>query len=627
MTVDVRSSPATDDNVEPNSVRRPKVSVCIPAYQAERYLRAAVESVLAQNYPDLELVVVDNNSSDGTRDILDAVEDDRLRIIRNATTLPVVENFNCAVRQTRGEFVKLVCADDILEPDCIGEQVAVLESAPEVALVAARTDFIDDDGELIVPARGLGGIVGRLSAEHVIKRIVHSGGNPIGAPLAVMFRRTDFDRCGGFSADLPFLADLDLWARLLAGGDFFGLPNTLGSFRIRSESVSGLTKVRTQLAQHNEFGRRLVDDPRWRISVADRIRGRVGCYENVGRRTLLFGFNAWRTSRRRHPPVAAPPPSHLRGPQPAETLSVVICAYTVRRWDEMCDAVESVLAQDFPAMELILVIDHCPDLYLRACDRFRADVRVTVLESAYEPGLSGARNTGVGAARGDVIAFVDDDAVAEDGWARAIMHHYQDGRVAGVGGYALPIWPAGRPAWMPKEFDWVVGCSYTGQPTVLAPVRNPLGCNMSLRRSVLDVVGGFRSEVGRVGSHPVGGEETELCIRIGANQPDSQILFDPEARVQHHVTSDRATLRYFVRRCYHEGMSKAVVTELADAPKALSSERAYTLSILPRGVMREFLSMNIDGFARAAMIVLGLVVTTAGYMNAKVRRRLLSGAT
>jgi GT2 family glycosyltransferase len=309
----------------------------------------------------------------------------------------------------------------------------------------------------------------------------------------------------------------------------------------------------------------------------------------------------------------------------AESLSVVICAYTTQRWADLCRAVDSVLSQDGATPELILVIDHCHELYLRACNRFRTDERVAVRRNTEEPGLSGARNTGVGAAHGDVIAFIDDDADAEPGWARALMHHYQDRRVAGVGGYAVPIWPERRPAWMPQEFDWVVGCSYTGQPTHLAPVRNPIGCNMSLRRSVLDVVGGFRSEVGRIGSTPVGGEETELCIRIGSNRSSNQILFDPEMRVRHHISPDRATLRYFLRRCHHEGLSKAIVGELANAPEALSSERAYTLRVLPRAVLREVSSMSSDGLARAAVMLLGLAVTSAGYVRAKVGRRVLRG--
>ena len=310
----------------------------------------------------------------------------------------------------------------------------------------------------------------------------------------------------------------------------------------------------------------------------------------------------------------------------ADTLSVVICAYTTRRWADLCEAVDSVLTQDGPTPELVLVIDNNDELYREAYRRFGADGRITLRRNTEVPGLSGARNSGVAAASGDVIAFLDDDAYAEAGWAEALMRHYQDRQVAGVGGYAEPIWPEIRPAWMPQEFDWVVGCSYTGQPTRVAPVRNPLGCNMSLRRSVFDSVGGFRSEVGRVGTTPAGCEETELCLRVRADKTCNRILFDPEMIVHHHVSDDRTTLRYFLRRCYHEGMSKAMVTELAASPGALSSERAYVRDILPRAVLRGLASMSTDGLARAAVVILGLAVTVFGYVRGKLGRWLNEGA-
>lgn len=608
--------------------KAPKVSVCIPAFQAEEYLQRVVESALAQNYDDFEVIVVDNNSSDGTPEILRGFHDERLRVIRNSATLPYVENFNLAIGNSRGEFVKLVCADDILKPDCIAEQAAVLEAMPDIALVAVKCDFIDDDDELIIAARGLGGLEGPIPAQRAVRRIIHSGCNPVGAPLAGMFRRADFDSVGGFTADYPFMSDIDLWVRLLGCGDFFGVPAAHASFRIRSGSISGLTSLRAQLAQSVAFEKAVHSDPRWQLSRADLIRGRIRSHEQTLRRLALFAVTKWRVAQRKSRPAPVEP--IVPGPESiVQTLSTVICAYTTQRWDDLCRAVESVLAQEFSALDVIVVIDHCPDLYRLAEERFGSRDRVTVIESNRERGLSGARNAGVIAATGDVVAFLDDDAVAEPGWAGSLMRHYRDARVAGVGGYATPVWPEGdRPGWMPAEFDWVVGCSYVGQPTTLTAVRNPLGCNMSMRRSVFDEVGGFRSEVGRVGSHPVGGEETEMCIRIGANNPSALIMFDPEARVQHHVSSDRVTLRYFRRRCYHEGMSKAVVADLAtaaNAAKPLTSERTYTTRVLPRGVVRESSSMTADGFARAATMVFGLATTTAGFAHAKLRRRLRAG--
>lgn len=305
---------------------------------------------------------------------------------------------------------------------------------------------------------------------------------------------------------------------------------------------------------------------------------------------------------------------------PGLTLSVVICAYTTKRWTDLCRSVESVLSQDGPVPELILVIDHSDELYALATERFGSDDRVTVVRNAEKQGLSGARNTGVHAAHGDVVAFLDDDASADPDWATALMRHYEDGSVIGVGGYAEPVWPGARPSWMPKEFDWVVGCSYVGQPTRLSPVRNPLGCNMSLRRAIFEEIGGFRSEVGRVGTTPVGGEETELCIRARAEDASRQILYDPEAVVEHYVSADRTDFRYFVRRCYHEGLSKAIVTELATASTPLSTEGAYVRKTLPKAILREVSSLSVDGMQRAAVIFVGLAVTTAGYVRAKVSR-------
>ncbi len=601
------------------SAPEPKVSVCIPAYQAQEYLHSAVASVLAQDYGDFELVVIDNNCTDETPEILAGFNDERLRVIRNDTTIPWDGNWNLAVRECRGQFVKLVCADDLLKPGCLAAQAAVLDTMPDVALVSVKCDMIDDSDDVIVAGRGLKRLTGRVAAAQVVQRIVHSGMNPIGAPLTGMFRRADFERVGGFRTEFTFMADMDLWVRLLALGDFYGVPESLVCFRVRSDSMSGLTSARAQLAEARRFARWIAADPRWELGKRDLLRGDLRIGDNTARRLALFRMAAWRKSRRHA--VDRPAPT-VPARATDVSMSTVICAYTMNRWDDLCRAVESALAQDVQPHDVIVVVDHCPELKARADERFGGDARVTVVENNQSRGLSGARNTGVGVARGEVVAFLDDDAVAEDGWARSLARHYHDSSVAAVGGHAAPIWPDGRrPSWLPAEFDWVIGCSYAGQPTALSEVRNMLGCNMSIRRSVFADIGGFRSEVGRVGSHPAGGEETELCIRIAAKNPASRILLDPDARVGHRVTADRVTLRYMRRRCYHEGVSKAVVTELAEQPNVLSTERTYVTRTLPRGMVREGLSMSTDGVARAGVMAYGLSATVAGYLRTKAQRQ------
>ena len=302
------------------------------------------------------------------------------------------------------------------------------------------------------------------------------------------------------------------------------------------------------------------------------------------------------------------------------TTSVVICAYTQRRWHQLCGAVASVEEQDQPPGQIVIVIDHEPELLRRSLEQWPAH---TVVPNAGRRGLSGARNTGVDAATGDVIAFLDDDAVAEADWLGRLCVHFADPSVAGVGGRVVPEWAAEPPGWLPAEFRWVVGCSYTGQPEELSEVRNPIGANMAFRRSAFDAVGGFRDHIGRVGTMPLGCEETEFSIRVGAT--GGRVLYDPDAVVHHHVPSERTNSRYFLRRCWAEGLSKAAVTDLAGADRGLASERRYVTATLPRGVaagVRDAVRgpHRRDAAGRVAAIVGGTALTAAGYVRGKAAR-------
>jgi glycosyltransferase involved in cell wall biosynthesis len=313
------------------------------------------------------------------------------------------------------------------------------------------------------------------------------------------------------------------------------------------------------------------------------------------------------------------------------SISVVICAYADDRWESLVRAVESTSAQTAAPHETIVVIDHNPLLYERASELVEDGNRVRVLANAEPPGLSGARNTGVAAATGEVVAFLDDDAFADSEWLKQLAPHYAKPLVLGVGGSIEPVWLAGRPRSFPPEFDWVVGCTYRGHRETTGPVRNLIGANMSFRRSVFRDIGGFRSDIGRVGTRPVGCEETEFCIRSARRWPESLIVYEPSARVWHTVPSVRGRWRYFLDRCYSEGLSKAVVRRLAGSPRGLSSERLYVLRALPEGAAHHlataFSERQLDGLTRATRIVVGLAATVAGYVVGRVRQPAVDGAS
>ncbi|MGW7005735.1 glycosyltransferase family 2 protein [Streptomyces sp. NPDC054933] len=307
-----------------------------------------------------------------------------------------------------------------------------------------------------------------------------------------------------------------------------------------------------------------------------------------------------------------------------ETVSVVICVYTEDRWGDILAAVASVQAQSFPAHETLLVVDHNPTLLARLREQYEADRSVTVLPNAGARGLSAGRNTGIARSTGSVIAFLDDDAVAEPDWLRHFAAAYEDARVMAVGGRTMPAWASGRrPAWFPPEFEWVVGCTYLGLPPGRVRVRNVLGGNASFRRTAFDAAGGFATGIGRDGDkRPLGCEETELCIRLQRARPDALLLIDDRAVIHHRVPPARERFGYFRTRCYAEGLSKALVTRSVGAEAGLETERRYTTRVLPSGVLRgvrDALRGRPGGLARAGAIVAGVATAAAGYAVGSVR--------
>ncbi|MEZ5340260.1 MAG: glycosyltransferase family 2 protein [Acidimicrobiales bacterium] len=307
------------------------------------------------------------------------------------------------------------------------------------------------------------------------------------------------------------------------------------------------------------------------------------------------------------------------GPTPhALTASVIICAYTERRWRDVCDAIESLQSQSIPVHQVVLVIDHNDDLLAMARSTF-AGRGVDVIANSDLKGLSGARNTGVNACIGDVIAFLDDDASADADWLENLLAAYDDPAVAGVGGNATPVWPTSRPNWFPPEFDWVIGCSYVGLPTERSTVRNFIGCNMSFRREIFDRLGPFANGLGRVDAVPLGCEETEFCIRVKQAMPDAILRLEPASNVNHRVSDDRVKFGYFASRCKAEGLSKAAVSGMVGAGDGLESERAYTLKTLPLAVVRgvALAWRSPAGLLRASAVVAGLALTVYGYAEGK----------
>jgi GT2 family glycosyltransferase len=307
--------------------------------------------------------------------------------------------------------------------------------------------------------------------------------------------------------------------------------------------------------------------------------------------------------------------------------SVIICAYTEKRWDDLVAAIESVQHQN--AREIVVVVDHNPALLARVQVSFPDVIGIANSEPQ---GLSGARNSGVAVAQGTLVAFLDDDAMAEPDWLARLCHCCEEPQVMGTGGTVEPYWLSKRPKWFPEEFFWTLGCTYQERPEKPIVVRNPFGGCTCYRRELFEVVGGFRSEIGRDSSaRPMGGEETELCIRARQHWPEKIFLYEPNAIIHHRIPATRATWRYFRARCYAEGLSKAVVAQYVGTKDGLASERSYIVSNLVHGVTHglkdTFVLHDIAGIARAGAIVAGLITTMSGYLVGSIKQRLMHKST
>lgn len=229
---------------------KPTVSICIPVYNGAAYIGETLRSVLTQPVADLEVIVSDNCSTDDTVAVVQSEADERVRVVRNETNIGAIANWNRVMAASRGRFVKLLPADDVLHPGSLARQISALE-LPENAsaiMAAGRRDIVGPDGRVLYRRRGLGGLTGLVPGGAAIRATAASGTNLFGEPAAVLVRGEPLRRSGGMTARLPYLVDLELWCRLLRDGDLFAMDETVASFRVSPGSES-MSEARTQARQ------------------------------------------------------------------------------------------------------------------------------------------------------------------------------------------------------------------------------------------------------------------------------------------------------------------------------------------------------------------------------------------
>ena len=328
-------------------------------------------------------------------------------------------------------------------------------------------------------------------------------------------------------------------------------------------------------------------------------------------------------------------PSTLGPPWPV-AASVIIPSYTLDRWSLLCDAVHSVQVQTRPPLEIIICVDHNADLFARCTTEWPperpSEVPIRIIENRFEQdpaeaeahlrahgsrrrfGAGWARNCAAELARGDVLAFLDDDAAAAPAWLAHLLAPYDEPSTIAVGGAPLPRYETERPGWFPPNFDWVFGCAYDGLPSTLAPAAHLIGANMSVRRTVFEAVGGF---------HSIDFDDLDLCMRIAAQYPNRTLYYEPLAVVFHYVPEGRLSWHYFWRRCFFVNREKVETFAAMGQAANLNAERAFVRRALITQVATQLAALRSGqrvALLRLGSMVVGIVMAVSGHLVGQAHR-------
>jgi glycosyltransferase involved in cell wall biosynthesis len=254
-------------------------------------------------------------------------------------------------------------------------------------------------------------------------------------------------------------------------------------------------------------------------------------------------------------------------------VSVIVCSYDEDRIRDLEDCIRSLLEQDFENFEILVVVDHNEKLY-RILREELVDQKVRVIHNdSSRMGQASTMNRGVRESRGEIICFIDDDAIASRNWLSKLVSAYDDNTVA-VGGRIEPIWLGKKPYYLPEEFYWMIGATGNFLGKGIKEVRNLWSGNISYRKSLFSMVGFFREDLGKMKNIPLQGEDAEFGLRIQKFTGKS-IKYLPEAVVYHKVRHERVKLDSLLKRAIGQGYTKAYIKKVYKTVDVLSVERNY----------------------------------------------------
>jgi len=242
------------------------------------------------------------------------------------------------------------------------------------------------------------------------------------------------------------------------------------------------------------------------------------------------------------------------------------------------------------------------------------DSRIRITQNEKNLGLSESRNRGISMAKGDIIAFFDDDAIAEVNWVEELVRMYRELDAIASGGCILPLWLSGEPRCLPEEFYWLIGATHKGFAEGVREVRNTFGSNLSFKSDVLRALGGFRGEMGFKAKGQLQSEETEICDRM-KDKFGKGVMYNNKAIVHHKVFPERLRWRFLLGRAFWQGYSKRLMMEMGHS---LADEGKF-LKTLQAGVADRVKGVSLTKYCQLAVLLALTSAVGLGYAYRAVR--------
>lgn len=297
-------------------------------------------------------------------------------------------------------------------------------------------------------------------------------------------------------------------------------------------------------------------------------------------------------------------------------VSVVVCTYAESMYDHFRECVESLLAQTHDDCEIVVVVDGTESVFVRASADFGDHGNVRLYRNERNRGVSASRTRGAELADGEIVAFIDDDAVADPEWLAELVSVYERRDALAVGGRMAGRWLADRPWYLPEEFDWLVGVTYPGFADAGAEVRNTFESNLSVRRDVFLGLGGYDPAFGPDAEGYDHAEGAAFGARLRAEYGRGMV-YAPDAVVEHKVFEARLRPTHLFRRAFQQGVSKR---RLARQAPETGEESAYLrrlfLDGIPRRVAAALRSGSLEPLGEAAMLFAFTAAVGLGYAAA-----------